>query len=285
MADELQNQEAPELQTPTGSELPGTEEAKNETDAPKPGSGDAERTGEPGQTEEETLPKGVKKKIDKLTFQRREAERERDRLRAELEATNKEREAEKVGEIGPKPNPADFDTDADFIEALTDWKVNQSEAKRKSDDAKQARAAAENAQKAAKEKRDKEFRESIDDAIERYPDFKETVFREEIPINQRTIDISANFGNTGDIMYFLGKNPEKARELVEMSTIEATIALTQISNDLRKKINKTPNAPPPIKPVNGTADVVVDESKLSDDEWYKRRQSQRKAALSKRQGA
>ena len=86
-----------------------------------------QETKEPEQTEtteddenSDSLPNGVKKRIDKLTRQKYEAQAELNRLKAEFEAL-KAQSAPKAVE----PQMSDFDTFDDYTEALAEYKFNQ----------------------------------------------------------------------------------------------------------------------------------------------------------------
>jgi hypothetical protein len=77
------------------------------------------------------------------------------------------------------------------------------------------------------------------------------------------------------LLYHLGKNPDLASELADLSPIQLAKRLDRIERDLDAK-PKTSNAPKPLEPVKGTATDSDLGSGLSDTEWLRRREAQLK---------
>jgi hypothetical protein len=57
-----------------------------------------------------------------------------------------------------------------------------------------------------------------------------------------------------ELLYYLGKNPEIAADLADLSPIQLTKKLARIESELAdKSVTKTSNAPKPLERINGTA--------------------------------
>lgn len=110
------------------------------------------------------------------------------------------------------------------------------------------------------------FREKAEKASERYPDFQSVVGDPRLPINAAMAEYIADSELGADVAYFLGKNPDRAGDIAEMSPVRAARELARIEAELAAKPKATPsNAPEPIKPV-GTRGKASASSLPSDDD-------------------
>lgn len=75
------------------------------------------------------------------------------------------------------------------------------------------------------------------------------------------------------LMRYLGKNPDVAAELADLSPTQLAKRLDRIETQL-SAAPKTSNAPKPLEPVKGTATDSDLGSGLSDAEWLRRREAQ-----------
>lgn len=102
------------------------EEIKEESteEVEEPGDGKPEEVKQPVDEDDESkLPKGVIKRLNKMRREKGDSEREVERLREEIESLKKAQQNQKA--IGDKPDPTNFDTEAEYLDALTDWKVTK----------------------------------------------------------------------------------------------------------------------------------------------------------------
>lgn len=229
--------------------------------------------------EDEELPEdkdtgidAVQKRINEITKKRRVAERERDyeqTKRKELEA-----ELQKLKAIIPpegKPNRDDFDTDLEFFEALTDWKVEQ-----------KLKVSKEVEDKST---RDLEEKQSVTEAYEvldgimekgreKYKDFNALVLNEKLTISQDMTEVILLSDVAEDLMYYFGSNPDESARLAKESPLKAAREIGKIEAKLLapkpappeiKK--KTTNAPAPIVPIRTTGVVDRDPSQMSAKEY------------------
>jgi hypothetical protein len=220
----------------------------------------------------EEKPAWFKKRFDRLTYQREQANRnaeavtaENKRLAAELERL---KATKSVAE--GKPKLEDFDSDEEFFDALTDWKWEQRELKAR--EAQEKEKLTQTKQEA--EKTFKETVVSVNTAGEaKYEDYTETI--SSLPGDVLDNELAQAIFETDapeDIAYHLGKNPKEAAKISKMSPLKKAIALGKIEARLGTKT--TTSAPPPIKPVKGKGSTDFDPDKLLSEnpaEWIRLR--------------
>lgn len=96
--------------------------------------------------------------------------------------------------------------------------------------------------------------EKAEKAVERYPDFQTVVANPALPINAVMVEYIADSDLGADVAYYLGKNPEKAADIAEMSPVKAARELARIEAELAARPKAKPsNAPEPINPVSARA--------------------------------
>lgn len=229
--------------------------------------------------------------------------REIHELKAKLEA--KETPApEPVQQIRPEPQTsprpsleqyqAAGKSYEDYVEALTDWKLEQRELQKAQEEARAAETERQQAVLSG-------WRDQMDSAREKYEDFNETL-SEQVPIYTGVQMALMEMDNGAEVAYFLGKNRDKAADLMKMSEARAMAEVGRLSAELRngqtvsekadselaeEEAEAAPapvlqrprsHAPAPIRPVGGSAtksSVPMDE--LSYAEYRKLRDQQAKA--------
>lgn len=149
--------------------------------------------------------------------------------------------------IGAKPKLEDHDYDADkYEEALTNW----FERKRQADEvnAKQ-QAEVMNQQKAWQAKLDGYGKAKAELRVRDYED-AEAVAQEVFSITQQGV-ILQGAENPALVVYALGKNPKKAKELAEVSDpVKFAFAVAKLEKEL--KVTNRRAAPAPERVVSGT---------------------------------
>jgi len=174
-----------------------------------------------------------------------------------------------------KPDPDAFDDYNDYVEALTDFKV---EAKRREWD----QAEATKAQSATHQTKMQNLREKINAGYESYSDFEDVALAETVPITSMVMEALAETDNPADIAYYLGKNRTECIAISKMTPIAAARAIAKIETQLSggngnpapKPTKKTTSAPPPIKPVGSSNTVAKDPEKMTQAEFEAYRISQ-----------
>lgn len=241
--------------------------------------------GEPDpQPENKPKAKSAQERIDELTWQRRQAEREaaydrqqREELAqriAELEAKAPKPDAKTLPNGAPDPDKyAAGRYDPDYLEALTDYKVQL-----RFQEQEQARIAAQ---------RKTTFAEAEAKAVEQYPDYNEAATAYAQHGISRVIDqlgLLDDAESPTDLIYYLGKNPGELDKIANMTQQQATRYMGRIEATLSAKPTETPakptvsTAPKPPSHLGGAKPAAVpqkDPDKMSMEEYAAWRNSQK----------
>lgn len=218
-----------------------------------------------------------KKRFDELTWQREEERRRADRLeealRSVVEQKQPQPKPEEFTPTRPKPSKEEFDYDDDkYVDALTDWKIEQVEAKRHAehrriqDQQKQGQAA--QAFESARVK-------TVEAGKAKHADFEQVVYA--LPPTILTQDLAVAIFETDapeDVAYYLGKNPAEAAKVAALPPYKKAIALGRIEAKLSTPERKTTTAPPPPNPVGGRETGKIDPDRLLKEnprEWIRLR--------------
>jgi len=250
-----------------------TPEVENESD-----DSDTEVTDEP--KDKGKKKGGFKRRIDKLNGKLSAVEQERDFLRAQV-LKNQSPETPKpettvVAEGKPKAD--DFETHDLYVEALTDWKLEQKLSAR---DAKQRESQVKTQVQKSIEThmgRVEEFKKSHADFGELMEDV------DDIPISITVQQVILESDNGPELMYELAKNKDEYKRICALPAIAAARELGKfeakyLKSDSSEKIEpKTTKAPTPIKPVKsnatGSGKKSIDDPNLSQREFEKLREEQ-----------
>jgi len=263
-------------------------EEEQETSQPEDKGGEEQQAETPGTEEtqelevkpDEETSRGVKRKIGRLTkkvtlteqlavaeTKRREtAESENERLQNENE------ELRTAAASNTKPSIDDFDTEEDFYEALTDWKIDIRDAKKEAEK-KEEKSSVENQNLSEIEiERNKQIQKTLRKGAKKYDDFDVVIKDLEIPTS--TLSVFQDLDNASDVAYYLGNNPDEADDLNDMDSARAGAELQRISTKIKPK--KTTSAPKPIKPVSTTGGSIKSLEDMSMSEYNKTRDKQDK---------
>ena len=182
--------------------------------------------------------------VRELRKSHRELQRQNRELQAKLQTAPTET---KPVVIGAKPKLEDHDYDADkYEEALTNW----FERKRQADEfnAKQE-AEVMNQQKAWQAKLDGYGKAKAELRVKDYDD-AEAVAQELFSITQQGV-VLQGADNPALVVYALGKNPKKAKELAEIKDpVKFAFAVAKLEKEL--KVTNRNAAPAPERVVSGT---------------------------------
>jgi hypothetical protein len=245
-----------------------------------------------GKTEEL---KGVDKRIGELTKKWRTAERERDYEKAKrLEAEEKlaKFESTNTDKDNPKPKRDDFDFDEDYIEALTEWKVDQ---KLKASAKKVEKEVTDGKEKEEITETWKDLDSAIDAGRVKYTDFdKLVVLNKDLVLSTAVVTLALDTEVPADVLYWLAKNPDKSAEISGMSPIKAAREVTKIEREVlsassqeqeeeeKKKLEEekkkkleaeklkkkdTTKAPAPITPVKADGVIEKDPENMTAAEY------------------
>jgi hypothetical protein len=186
--------------------------------------------------------------VRELRKTNRELQRQNRELQGKLKSTAQTETKPVV--LGKKPSLEEHDYDAEkFEEAMADW----FERKRKADDAN-AKQEAEvmTQQKAWQSKLDGYGKAKAELRVKDYED-AEAVAQEVFNVTQQGI-VLQGADNPALVIYALGKNPKKAKELSDIKDpVKFAFAVAKLEKEL--KVTNRKAAPPPERIVSGTGRV------------------------------
>ena len=160
--------------------------------------------------------------------------------------------AQQAGKAAPeapkqgKPTSDQFDTHDAYIEALTDWKVEE---KLKSKSAESEKAKSLTGWEAKK-----------DAAREKYEDFDEAL--ESANASPVVLQVMLESDAGAEIAYYLATHPKELREINAMGTRAATHALDALEENLVKPKTAPVKAPKPPSPVVATSVTRSNDGRL-----------------------
>ena len=247
-----------------------------------------EKSTEETTLETETDSKPVKERIGKLTKRWRTAERVAETVSTKLRAAeDKIKELERNTPLPDKPKEEDFETMVEFVEALTDWKVENGLKGQKSTIAKET---AEDVKKQTVDTAEEELNKVTVKGREKYEDYDTFVFSEDLTLTADMLEVITLSDIAEEVLYHLGKNPDIAIEISEMSPVKAAREIGKLEMELSalipkpntasdgalivdgkvvpkataKKLTKTPE---PITPVKTTGITQKDPNDMSPKEY------------------
>lgn len=203
---------------------------------------------------------GFQKKIERLAA-------ENAALRAALvnnTGSQPEPKVESVSASQGKPTPENFVTYEDYVEALTDWKVEERLQKRDS----------ATKQETLRESYDRQIAE----AQKAYPDFDEAIAEYDFHLMPRHAQEALLHSEMGaHIAYHIANNPNIGDELSRMTPVQAAMRIGELGLQLKSQSSKgkaavkVTKAPPPITPLKGAAPsqrTLQDYVDAGDHEGY-----------------
>lgn len=103
-------------------------------------------------------------------------------------------------------------------------------------------------------------------------EFGKVVASAHFPLTDHALSEIIDMGEDGaGVFTHLNSNPTEAMRISRLSPRDQTIELEKLADSLEDTKPDVSEAPEPITPVDGNDKPVVDESRLSDDDWIARR--------------
>jgi hypothetical protein len=200
----------------------------------------------PPQEEKESAPEWVRE----LRKSYRELQREKRELEARL--TTSQKAEEKPLSLGAKPTLEQFDYDAEQFEvALERWYENKRKVQEQ-----------DNAKKAEQQKAEQDWQNTLKNygslksqlKVKDYDDAEHVVLESLNETKQGIILHGAK--NPALVVYALGKNPQKVKELASIDDpVKFAIAIGGLEKELKVTSRKTASPPPPESKVRGSAPI------------------------------
>ena len=138
------------------------------------------------------------------------------------------------------PTQDQFETHAEWVEALTDWKLEQK--------------LAERDQKAQVQKVTQSWEEKKEAARKEIEDFDEVLADMETPAPV-VVAVMAESEHSAKLAYYLGQHPDELRKINQMSPPAAALAVARIEAGFMKVDHPPPKpttkAPAPLRPTHG----------------------------------
>lgn len=164
--------------------------------------------------------------------------------------------AKAADEVG-KPNPETFETHAEYVEALTDWKIEQREKARAAESRKAQLETEQQTLVKSHLERVKSFKESTDD----FDDVVSGV--DDVLISPTVRELILTSENSPALMYELAKNREEYERINKLPPLAAARAmglieakLSKASKEAKPEPKKLTSAPKPIEPVGSKGGPV-----------------------------
>jgi hypothetical protein len=258
-------EDAPAPKTEEPVEVPAADPEPEPDSDPEPGHEEGEEAKSKGKG-------GFQRRIDKLTKQLRLTEQERDTLREKTVKPAAE-ESQPTAPKSDKPKIEDFQSPDEWADARDAWKANE---ERKAEFQERQRETMDG------------FKKQINEVREQNDDFDE-VMNQNIVIPLSVQEAIPTLENGASVAYHIAKNPDIAKELMDMLPARAIAEVGRISERLLSASStvRTPKqekivskAEAPIQPVGGTAKSTVPDEDLPPSDYIRKRNA---AELAKRQ--
>jgi hypothetical protein len=228
----------------------------------------------PPAVEKPSEPKGVGKRIDELTRNWREAQRQNERLLALLEQQRTQSQPHESPKAEQPKSLKDFNYNEQAYQDHLYSEARKHAEKAAKEAGERWRQEQEAVQRRAKfDERVAQFAKSVED----YHD----VVNDRTPVSEGMADFLLDSDEAGALMYYLGNNPDEAAKLYRLSPAKAGRELQKIEDRLvseRKKAAEKPvsQAPPPPPKIEGSdpGNVENDPSKMTDAQFRKWREKQ-----------
>jgi len=255
--DDVQKDENKTEESETSEE--SEEEEEEEEKEEKEENGEKEEDGEKDEVKGKKKTSGFKKRIQR--FQRRLSDKDQEIEHWKKEALkqkesspeNRTDETLKADET-EKPMADNFETHEEFIEALTDWKIEARDLKNQAKNK-------ENQAKTAYQGQVKDFQSKAQEFAKNHDDFEDVLADvSDIQISPGLEESMLSSELGPDVMYELANNREELERINKLSPlaaarevgkIEARLSKGQSPDSTKRKKSKAPN---PVNPVKGKSD-------------------------------
>lgn len=220
-------------------------------------------------------PSGVQKRLDELTRNWRQTERDRDHWRElALRSQQQPQQQSQAAHGEPTLEAAGGDM-TKFVREHAAWVAREELRKAREEEANQKK------QERLKEST-KKYQERVAKALSKYEDFEDLTSDPNLPITEDMADYIRESDEGPEVAYWLAKNPQEASRIAQMNGRDADRALARIEARISTPASApaapkpVTNAPPP-PPTVGTA-ASTGKPPLSDDvstkAWIEERNKQ-----------
>ncbi len=210
---------------------------------------------------DDSLPKGVKKRLDKLTRQKYEAQAEINRMRSELEQLKAQTQP-----TIQEPDIADYSDVQSYAKALAKYELQQVQSQQQQAYNQQSEAQAIANDWQSKTAKFKAVAPDFDDKF---------AIVSNIEFAPSTIAEVAKHEKGAEIAYMLGQNPSEAYRIASLPPMQQLMAIGEIAASAKfNKPKQTTSAPKPAPTVNGSS-PNSDPRAMSTEQYIKWRNQQK----------
>lgn len=218
---------------------------------------------------------GVQKRIDELTRERYEAQRQAEHWRQIAEQTQKQQPAKPPTE---PPKLEAYTNVDDYLAARDEWVLEQAEARalqRTQEQTQRQQAEQQQQQQAINQQvRQEQFKAREADAAGRYQDYAQAVtaphVQQMMAARLDILETVIDSEHGPDIAYFLAKNPAQLQNLASLSPLAAVREIGRIEQMFMAGTKKqATNAPDPVRTVGGKAEAGRNPENMSISEYRK----------------
>jgi hypothetical protein len=252
-------------------------DSKSTTETKTTNSNSDSADGEDGQSQRDSKGRfkgGVQDRIDELTRSRREAEREAAYWRARATGPDSAQPPAQTAAKSQPPEPSTFKTQEEYIDVLTDYKLEQ----------KLASKDIEAAQTKVIETRARSWQEKLVAARTEIPDFDAVLNNADFQVANHITEALFESDHGAKIAHHLAQNPDVVDKLNGMSPAKAALELGRIEASFDKKSPESvatnavepriTKAPSPIKPVGAGRATTPSLGDLPMEDYVKARKAQ-----------
>lgn len=289
---EMETSEAEQSDSEESSEESSEEQAEDSETSESMESEESDEDDSEEDEEDEDEPKkaakkksGFAKRVAKLKAKQAEAQREAEYWRAKaLQTTDTSGESKEelpeeipnpyLRDVGERPDPDDYESQDEYLDALTDWKIDVREAKKKALE-EQTKA------KTAAQKQAETFQSKVQEYAETVDDWEETLESvSDIQMNPELIKAIMTSEFAPQLMYDLSKNRselERINQMDQASTLrtigrlESKFEGQSASTSSKQETRRTTKAPKPPTPVgrnsSGATKKSIYDENLSQREY------------------
>lgn len=230
--------------------------------------GEKEPQNQDAQPQEPPKKAGIQKRIDELTRERYEAQRQAEYWRQLAEQTRAAPQAEPAK---PAPRIEDFQDVNQFMDARDAWVREQtkSEVIRDLTEAQRRQnfEAQQHQRNIAIQQTVERFNAQEHDARTRYADYDAAVtsplMQQVKQVRPDVIQAVIDSPHGPDVAYFLAKNPAKVQQIASLSQVAAAREIGRIEQMFMGQKSQVTNAPEPPRIVGGEAKVSRDPASMS----------------------
>jgi len=207
--------------------------------------------------------RSVERRIDQLTAQLRQKERELEEARSKSTQTP-----------AAEPKREDFDDYESYVKAVARHEAKEAAAERLAEADSKAKEREARAQEENQQRSFAEARESVlEKGAEAYADFEVVTTNEDLSITPVMADALLISEKGHELWYHLGKNPELADRIADMHPMQQLMELGRIEATLSgRKPSAAPRPTTTLNPRGSSANALSD--KLSVEDWMKRRREE-----------